>query len=80
MFSFSFFGSWRVSQESQFSERVSNASCFSGFVSNLDRSILLGMSLKKEADEMLFLELALRGYDLSRLLDEDVTGEVVKIG
>ena len=31
---------------------------------------LLGSSLKKEADETLFLELALRGYDLSRLRDK----------
>ena len=41
---------------------------------------LLGSSLKKEADETLFLELALRGYDLSRLRDNEATGEVVKIG
>lgn len=41
---------------------------------------LLGSSLKKEADETLFLELALRGYDLSKLRDEEATGEVVKIG
>ena len=42
---------------------------------------LLGSSLKKEADETLFLELALRGYDLSRLRDDDeTTAEIVKIG
>ena len=41
---------------------------------------LLGSSLKLEADETLFLELALRGYDLSRLRDGEVSGEVVKIG
>ena len=41
---------------------------------------ILGSSLKKEADETLFLELALRGYDLSRLRDNETTGEVVKIG
>lgn len=40
---------------------------------------LLGSSLKKEADETLFLELALRGYDLSRLRDDEATGEIVKI-
>lgn len=40
---------------------------------------LLGMSLKKEADETLFLELALRGYDLSRLRDEEATAEILKI-
>ena len=42
---------------------------------------LLGSSLKKEADETLFLELALRGYDLSRLRGNDeTTAEIVKIG
>ena len=41
---------------------------------------LLGSSLKKEDDKTLFLELALRGYDLSKLRDETETaGEVVKI-
>lgn len=48
----------------------------------------LGGSLKKEADETLFLELALRGYDLSSLLRENTetdenpseTAEIVKIG
>ena len=50
----------------------------------LHKSNLLGSSLKKEADATLFLELALRGYDLSRLRENDETqtpaGEVVKIG
>ena len=41
---------------------------------------LLGSSLKKEVDETLFLELALRGYDLSRLHDEEPQAEIVKIG
>ena len=41
---------------------------------------ILGSSLKKEADETLFLELALRGYDLSKLRADEATGEVVKIG
>ena len=41
---------------------------------------LLGSSLKKEADEALFLELALRGYDLSKLRDEEMTAEIIKIG
>ena len=41
---------------------------------------LLGSSLKKEADETLFLELALRGYDLSRLRENETTAEIVKIG
>ena len=45
----------------------------------------LGGSLKKEADETLFLELALRGYDLSGLLREntetdETTAEIVKTG
>ena len=44
------------------------------------RTSFLGSSLKKEADETLFLELALRGYDLSSLRDDKPTGEVVKIG
>ena len=48
---------------------------------------ILGSSLKSTADETLFLELALRGYDLSRLREkEDIddntgaTAEIVKIG
>ena len=45
----------------------------------------LGAELKPTADEKLFLELALRGYNLSGLLrdlDETQTrtGEIVKIG
>ena len=40
----------------------------------------LGGHLKTTADETLFLELALRGYDLSRLRDEPTTGEIIKIG
>ena len=40
----------------------------------------LGAELKETADATLFLELALRGYDLSKLRDEnEVTGEIVKI-
>ena len=46
----------------------------------LHTTTLLGSSLKKEADETLFLELALRGYDLSKLRDEETTAEIVKIG
>ena len=47
-----------------------------------DRVILLSGSLKNEKDETLFLELALRGYDLSKLKDETTptTAEVVNIG
>ena len=41
---------------------------------------ILGSSPKKEDDATLFLELALRGYDLPRLRDNEITGEVVKIG
>ena len=44
---------------------------------------LLGSSLKKEADETLFLELALRGYDLSKLKEDqprEYTAEILKIG
>ena len=40
----------------------------------------LGAELKETADETLFLELALRGYDLSKIRDDEATGEVVKIG
>ena len=35
---------------------------------------------RSTADETLFLELALRGYDLSKLRDDKTTGEIVKIG
>ena len=45
----------------------------------LDGATLLGSSLKKEADETLFLELALRGYDLSKLRDAETTAEIIKI-
>ena len=44
-----------------------------------DRRRLLSGSLKREADETLFLELALRGYDLSKLRDEPTTANIVKI-
>ena len=41
----------------------------------------LGGELKATvSDETLFLELALRGYDLSKLRDNETTGEIVKIG
>ena len=46
------------------------------------RSGLLSGSLKNETDETLFLELALRGYDLEKLRDDDDTtppAEIVKI-
>ena len=44
------------------------------------RMTFLSGSLKKEADETLFLELALRGYDLSKLRNEVTTAEIIKIG
>ena len=41
---------------------------------------LLGSSLKKETDATLFLELALRGYDLSSLRDDNETiAEILKV-
>ena len=40
----------------------------------------LGSSTKNTPDETLFIELALRGYDLSRLRNEETTAEVVAIG
>ena len=55
--------------------------------SQLHVPLLLGSSLKSTKDETLFLELALRGYDLSSLREkEDIddntgaTAEIVKIG
>ena len=50
----------------------------------LHETTLLGSSLKATADETLFLELALRGYDLSKPLRPDAeeptkTAEIVKI-
>ena len=49
------------------------------------RTLLLSRSIKKENDETLFLELALRGYDLSSLRQENTENagtpaEIVKIG
>ena len=42
---------------------------------------ILGSSIKKETDESLFLELARRGYNLSKLRNnEETTAEIVKIG
>ncbi len=47
----------------------------------LHGTTLLGSSIKKESDETLFLELALRGYDLSNLRDNDAqSAEIIKIG
>ena len=42
---------------------------------------ILGSSIKKVTDETLFLELAHRGYNLSKLRNrEDTTAEILKIG
>ena len=41
--------------------------------------LFLGSSLKNTSDEPLFLELALRGYDRSKLRDEETTAEILKI-
>ena len=47
----------------------------------LSRSFrFLGGELKQTADETLFLELALRGYDLSKLRDASTPAEIVKVG
>ena len=46
----------------------------------LHESGLLGSSLKSVAVETLLLELALRGIDVSRLRDDETTGEILKIG
>ena len=51
--------------------------------SELAQMHLLGSAIKKEKDETLFLELALRGYDLSRLREDteaDTPVDIVKIG
>ena len=48
--------------------------------SEIDINGFLGSALKKEKDETLLLELALRGYDLSSLRDDEPTAEIVKIG
>ena len=46
----------------------------------LHETSFLGSSIKMTADETLFLELALRGYDLSKLRDPDEnTTDIVKI-
>ena len=59
----------------------------SAFGVPLQKGFLLGSfkfldwELKQIADEKLFLELALRGYDLSKPLREnETTAEIVKIG
>ena len=49
------------------------------WMAELHETGILGSSLKSTADETLFLELALRGYDLSKLRDEETTGEIIKL-
>ena len=44
-----------------------------------DESPLLSGSLKTTRDDKLLLELAKRGYDLSKLRDEETTEKIVKI-
>ncbi len=47
----------------------------------LSRSFrFLGGELKGTTDETLFLELALRGYDLSKLRDNETAADIIKIG
>lgn len=45
----------------------------------LHRTPLLGSSLKNNSDEALFFELALRGYDLSKLREEETTAHILKL-
>ena len=45
-----------------------------------DLNPLLSGSLKTTSDENLLLELARRGYDLSKLRDEETTAEIIKVG
>ena len=62
-------------------EQVKQALEDMSLTGELHRTSLLGSSLKTESDETLFLELALRGYDLSILRDHTPhTGEIIKIG
>ena len=49
------------------------------WMAELHESNLLSSSLKNNADEALFLELARRGYDLSKLRDEETTDWIIKI-
>ena len=61
-------------------KNTSLTSSDSYIISLLSGSVqLLGAELKNTADETLFLELALRGYDLSKLREEETTAEIIKI-
>ena len=46
----------------------------------LHTTTFLGSSLKSEKDETLFLELALRGYNLEKLREHQTPAEIVNIG
>ena len=67
--------------------RLDTSSVLAGYRS-ADKSTLLsgsfqflGAELKETADETLFLELARRGYDLSKLQENtEATAEIMKIG
>lgn len=52
-----------------------------GYISALLSSSFrfVGAELKETADETLFLELARRGYDLSKLRCEETTAEILKL-
>ena len=49
------------------------------WMAELHETSFLGSSLKNESDATLFLELALRGHDLSKLRDEETTAEIIKL-
>ena len=61
------------------------AECHGVCMRKLDRALYkfsqsgAAFALKTITPEMMFLELSRRGYDLSGLLDDDATGEIVKI-
>ena len=64
---------------------LEKAECHGVCMRTLDRALYrfsqsgAAFALKTITDEMLFLELALRGYDLSKLLDEETAGKIVKL-
>ena len=53
------------------------------WMANFTKRGILGSSLKNTKDETLILELALRGYDVSKFRENtetEATAEIVKIG
>ena len=62
------------------------ADCHGVCMRTLDRALYkfsesdAATALKTITDEMFFLELTRRGYDLSRLRDNETTAEIIKIG